>query len=103
MAAILVVGWLAPANSAKPMIAREDYPLDAVRNGWEGTAVAELRINTEGRVSACRIVKSTGHKVLDDATCNLFVRRAKFHPAIDEFGRPMEDVVVSPPIEWRLP
>ncbi len=79
-----------------------DYPPEAVRKGWEGTVVAQVVISVEGRVRACRIVKSSGHETLDAATCRILKTRALFVPAKDSAGRPVEDVLRTPPIEWRL-
>lgn len=86
----------------KAIFSRDDYPKEAVRNGWEGTVVADLSVNKKGRVSACRIVKSSGYTVLDRTTCNLLFRRAKFTPATDDNGDPTEDTFRTPPIDWRL-
>ena len=80
-----------------------DYPAEAVRKHWEGTAVADLTIDPQGHVSACQIIQSTGHKVLDDATCDLITKRAMFDPKIGPDGKPTERKFTTPPIAWRLP
>src|SRR4051812_42060177 len=92
-----------PPGHPKAIFSRDDYPLEAMRNHWEGTAIADLTIDLRGDVSGCRIVQSTGHKVLDDATCDLITRRAKFKPSTDSDGKPVESTYRSPPISWRLP
>jgi len=58
--------------------------------------------NVHGRVKDCRVVKSSGYSILDKATCDLLTRRAKFSPATDEHGNPIEDVVRTPPVEWKI-
>jgi periplasmic protein TonB len=73
-----------------------------LKNGWQGDVVADLTISPLGRVSACHIVVSSGHKVLDDATCDLMIKRAVFRPAKDSNGKPVEDHLRTPPIRWRL-
>jgi protein TonB len=98
---------LALASVSGPLAARSlqtvtDYPPEALRNGWQGDVVADLTVSPAGRVSACQIVESSGHKVLDDATCDL-LKRAVFTPATDSNGKPIEDHVRTPPIKWRLP
>jgi protein TonB len=80
----------------------EDYPSEAVRNHWQGTVIADLTISPDGRVSACRIIQSSGHKVLDDATCGIMSRRAFFTPARDNQCNPIESTYRTPPIQWRL-
>jgi hypothetical protein len=39
---------------------------------------------------------------LDDATCDLMIKRAFFKPAKDSNGKPVEDHFRTPPIRWRL-
>ena len=92
-----------PPPSGGGIFGRADYPAEAVRNGWEGQAIADLTVNELGAVTECRIVKSTGYQVLDAATCNLIITRAKFVPAKDENGRPRKDTFRTPTITWKLP
>jgi protein TonB len=79
-----------------------DYPPSARDSGAQGTAVARLEIGTDGRVSSCSIVKSSGNSALDSATCNIIRRRARFTPARDSNGNPTTDTYTSPPITWQL-
>jgi TonB family protein len=92
-------------NAATPVqrySSTADYPAVAVAHGWEGDVVADLTISPTGQVTACKIVKSSSHKVLDDATCDLFMKRAIFKPARDENGNPREDHILTQPMRWRL-
>jgi protein TonB len=79
------------------------YPAEALRNRWQGVVRAKLTINERGAVQACQIVQSSGHEVLDAATCNAIIKRARFVPAKDSNGKPRKDTVMSPPITWQLP
>ena len=81
----------------------KDYPGEAVRQHFEGTAIAELTIGKDGLPKACRITKSSGHKVLDDRSCEVLMARPKFKPAKDENGNQKEDTYDTPPIIWSLP
>jgi protein TonB len=84
------------------LFSTDDYPKEAAAHGWQGTVVAEVTVSPEGRVSACDIVQSSGHKVLDDKTCDILFARAKFIPARDAKGRPTADRLRTPPIVWRI-
>jgi protein TonB len=53
-------------------------------------------------VVSCNLVRSTGNTALDQATCNILRRRAKFTPARDSNGNPTTDTVTTPPIRWQL-
>lgn len=61
-----------------------------------------LVIGTSGRVERCDIVAPSGSSVLDEATCRLLQRRARYEPARDAGGRAVPDVVVSR-ASWALP
>jgi protein TonB len=86
----------------RTLFSYEDYPKEALKHHWEGTAVADLSISREGVVRACRIVQSSGYEVLDSKTCEIMTRRARFIPARDSDGNPVEDVIQTPPISWRI-
>lgn len=60
---------------------------EANKLGLDGVVSAELSISATGRVTACTIVQSSGHGVLDEHTCKLLVERARFKPATDENGQ----------------
>jgi len=52
-------------------------------------------------VSDCAIRQSSGSQLLDDWTCGLLKRRARFTPALDAAGKPTEgqfDHLVS----WKI-
>jgi len=80
----------------------DDYPADAMQAGAEGTAVVDLRIDAGGRPRSCRIVQSSGNQSLDLATCRIMLIRARFTPARDSNGNPVEDTFRTPPIRWQL-
>jgi TonB family protein len=90
------------AEKLKPIFTYEDYPRQALRQGWQGTVVTELTVGTNGFPTACRVTKSSGYKILDDRTCELLMTRAKFIPAKDEQGNPKEEVVHVPAVTWAI-
>lgn len=45
----------------------KNYPIAARRLGLEGEALVQLRLDDTGRAISVRIVRSTGHRMLDDA------------------------------------
>lgn len=93
---------LALAIAAEPLPPRQlndhmwtpdDYPRDALQKGESGRVSFVLDVNSEGRVTACTITASSGSSSLDEATCRLARRRARFEPARDE-QRPAD--------QWQL-
>jgi protein TonB len=106
MLAFLMLAQAATAapQNAPPVTVTEgaDYPRIAVENGWTGTARADLTISADGTVTACKIVKSTQHRVLDDYTCKVLMTHARFTPAKDKDGKPIESHFITPPITYAL-
>ncbi|RIV87646.1 hypothetical protein D2V07_04705 [Aurantiacibacter zhengii] len=47
-------------------------------------------MDTQGKVAVCRISRSSGHLSLDDAACDGMIEHARFTPAIDDDGKPIE-------------
>src|SRR4029453_7121349 len=44
---------------------RPAYPSEAQQNSWEGEDLFELHIDAAGRVKFVKVLKSTGHSILD--------------------------------------
>ncbi len=80
----------------------EDYPVAALREWQEGRVRIGYRVRTDGRVGDCTVLVSSGHPALDEASCALLVARARYRPARDGRGRPVE-AAVQQPILWRIP
>ncbi len=78
-----------------------EYPAAAQERGDEGTTRVSLVIGTSGRVTNCSISSSSGSSALDRETCNVIERRARFTPAKDQNGAPIEGTF-SQAIRWQL-
>lgn len=91
-----------PRNAPGGWITDRDYRSRWIREGREGVARFRLEIAASGRVSGCEIVGSTGHSVLDTATCRLITRRARFNPAIDSNGAKVPGTFSSS-VNWQIP
>ncbi|HJS61034.1 MAG TPA: energy transducer TonB [Pseudolabrys sp.] len=79
-----------------------DYPRDALMKGEQGVTHFALVVGTDGRVKTCRVEVSSGSDSLDKATCEIMSARARFTPARNTEGKPVEKVVRSK-IRWILP
>src|SRR6476659_11058363 len=65
----------------QPWFEFKDYPMDAFEKSWEGLTRFQLLIAPDGKIASCSIVGSSGHPSLDEKTCYLATKRAKFRPA----------------------
>ena len=99
--ALVVVAGGARAE-VKALISADDYPAEAMKRHEEGTVRVKLKVGADGRVVGCSIIQSAT-PALDVATCRVLTARARFTPAKDQFGKPIEDEFVAPPIRWVLP
>ena len=79
-----------------------DYRTVWINREWTGTARFSLKINASGRVTGCEITRSTGHNALDNATCELIAKRARFNAATDANGQAVASTY-SNAISWELP
>lgn len=83
-------------------ITTEDYPAAAIRAEAQGIVAISVAIDANGRVADCTVTRSSGNAQLDEATCRLYTRRARFTPARDDAGNPVAGTAVDR-ISWRLP
>ena len=84
--------WMTPA----------DYPVAAMRANLQGTAALRFTVLPNGRIGNCRIEKSSGHAVLDRASCRLVVARGRYRPARDVYGCPTS-IEKTLRFTWQLP
>jgi TonB family protein len=72
---------------------RPDYPDLARSQRLEGSGLAEIHINPDGSVRSVRMLRSTGHRILDEAAARGFARW-RF--------RPHSLKLVRVPIQYRM-
>ncbi len=85
-----------------PWFEFHDYPMKAFEKKWEGVTRFQLLIAPDGKVAGCSIVGTSGHEELDETTCFLATKRAKFRPARGADGQPVWGVYRSQAM-WALP
>ena len=79
-----------------------DYPTKAMREGKQGTVYFTVHVNTAGLATSCAVTRSSGSEELDQATCPMIQKRARFKPATDDNGNPREGSYSSS-VAWRIP
>jgi TonB family protein len=95
-------GTASTGADVRLLFSYDDYPAEALKKNEQGTVQAELTIGSDGRVRACKVIRSSNSESLDTATCNIMMRRARFKPARDAHGNPTEDTYTTPPITWKI-
>jgi len=72
-----------------------DYPDDGAETGIRGRVFVRYVVETNGRVSGCRVTRSSGSRELDALTCRLIEQRFRYDPSLDAAGRPVESTIVE--------
>ncbi|MCW4461667.1 energy transducer TonB [Sphingomonas sp. BT-65] len=75
--AIRAKATLSPAK----WVTNDDYPDESVRMGESGSVGVRLDIAADGKLAACTVISSSTFKRLDEATCAMIRRRARYEPA----------------------
>ena len=84
------------------LFSTDDYPEAALRRNEQGTVAFSLAVDRHGRGGQCIIASSSGSAILDQATCDILRRRARFVPARDASGNAVADLT-NGRIRWQLP
>jgi protein TonB len=89
-----------PAQRISKIPDREYRRLAAtgIRNGTVGITI---KVNTDGRISNCRIARSSGDGYADSTMCQLAQQYVRFRPAMDPAGHPVAQDVTWYPNWWK--
>jgi protein TonB len=91
-----------PSNAPGRWVTNADYKPAWVRREMQGVVSFALQVDASGRVSDCRVTRSSGFGELDDATCRLVRQRAKFTAARDGKGLKVPGTYANS-VRWELP
>jgi len=96
-------GWAdeTPPRRVRGRLRDSDYPEGAADAGASGVVSVRYWVEVDGRVTGCRVTRSSGSAELDAVTCRLIERRFRYAPSRDAHGRPVRSVVVVDH-EWVL-
>lgn len=92
----------APSNDPAQWVSTNDYRSSWVRRDLTGTVAFTLSIGRDGRASDCRVTGTSEHSQLDEATCKLAMKRARFTAARDSTGKTVPGSY-SNSVRWVLP
>ena len=80
---------------------QEDYPRRAAQEEIEGTVGVRCTVTTDGRATGCSVTSSSGSDILDGAATKAVERYARFDPALNDDGQPI-NASWSTRITYRL-
>jgi protein TonB len=68
---------------------QENYPRRAIQEEIQGTVRVRVTVTADGRATSCSVTKSSGSDILDSAACKDIERYARFDPALNDAGDPI--------------
>jgi len=101
-AKIAAIAKRAEGASKGEWLSNADYPVSALRAGRQGTTLIGWTISTEGRITDCKVLKTSGTPELDKAACDGILQRGRYRPALDAAGNPVESYSTRN-VRWQLP
>lgn len=83
-------GGVATPSRILRKLGRRDFPPGVIESTPRGGRIfTRLRIEANGRVSQCDVMRSFGDSAADQWTCALIRQKATFQPALDRAGQPV--------------
>ena len=73
-------------------IKESDYPRAAYAARAQGTVYVRFVVGVAGRITDCKVTRSSGNGDLDAGTCALMMQRLRYRPARDAYGKKVPDV-----------
>lgn len=81
-------GVAEPPHLTTPVLTGRDLPRDLLQQWPSGTPVfLRLRVNPQGYVSECNVLRGTGVAAIDNVMCNVAHDRLRFRPALNRSGQ----------------
>ena len=84
-----------PPEQIRGHLSPSDLHGGVLAPGTEGSVGVGYTVTVKGRVSACRVTKSSGIAALDALPCPLIEKRFRFRPALDRERRPVPATIVE--------
>lgn len=78
------------------------YPPRAKAAGEQGDVTFRAEYDKKGSILSCEVTKSSGFKRLDEETCEIIVKHARFKPELLNAGKRVDGVQLGI-VEWRIP
>lgn len=91
-----------PLLSPGTWVTDNDYPSNASYKGKAGKLHFILTIDATGKPDGCHVTSTSGYAELDQYTCALLLKRAKFSPALDAAGHAIR-ATYDGTFGWQLP
>jgi protein TonB len=82
-----------PPRQIKGRLSAKDLPPNLIEEGVTRTVGVRYQVESDGHVSYCKTIASSGNVALDQMTCRLIEQRFSFRPSRDAMGRPVRSTI----------
>ena len=83
-------GVAEPPHLATPVLTGREIPRDLLDRWPRGMPVfLRLRVDPQGYISECNVLRGTGVEAIDGVMCNIAHERLRFQPARNRMGQPV--------------
>jgi hypothetical protein len=89
-------------NNLNALLKPDNHIDGGLFGGVRGTAHYVLFIDQEGKLAGCEAVMEGASPALDHLGCSILREQGQFTPALDSNGNPIRNVIVTPPVRWRI-
>jgi TonB family protein len=87
---------------ADPQKGDADYPLEALAKHQQGSVVVDLIVGADGSVKDCAVLVTSNSPTLDEQTCLIFKKQARFTPKRNVQGE-LEESHAMGRVNWVIP
>jgi hypothetical protein len=88
-----------PTTTPGAWLRPEDYPRDKSNSGGSAVVNFRLIVDAQGVPKSCALQGGTDGATFHETTCRLLMERARFSPALDSNGKPVESYYVNA-VSW---
>lgn len=78
------------------------YPKRALAAGEQGLVGFKIRLDKDAQPTNCEVTHSSGHRQLDEETCQIILSHAVFKPVKDAAGNKINQVTEGV-VNWKIP
>ncbi len=80
----------------------QNYPPRALAAGEEGPVFFTVTLDKDAHPMSCQVTHGSGHRLLDEETCDLIVQHAVFNSARDASGHLVRETAEGV-VNWTIP
>jgi hypothetical protein len=90
-----------PKTNPGSWLKSSDYPTGALYTGAQAIVNFRVTVDENGMPVACELQRSYSGELFDRTTCQIIMRSARFHPALDADSKPIRSYYTNT-VRWMM-